>query len=308
MRLTWLASVVATALIAVMLLSVGGAAAKTPGWQFTDAFNDKIVDASHAADATHEKAFTGSPSTVGSGKFVAFYVELDNTGKSNISSVILTTDIAATNPMGNPVHIFDAEWTTPDGLPDPDGLARPCDAAPTAALYCDFGALNAGVTVKVKIVFQAPIAAGTQTFNFLANGNGNTPSDSGQTSHGDSLVGPASFTVSGSSEFDGGFVLDTNTTFSTDDTTLGKRNPQSSSVTTNELYYAATIEDSSSISGTDPCQASGVSCIGQWAKVTAPNPTSGPIKVVLLVYGKGIPGSVGPGDIVLYHVGGTDLE
>jgi hypothetical protein len=42
--------------------------------------------------------------------------------------------------------------------------------------------------------------------------------------------------------------------------------------------------------------------------VNAPNPAGDKIKVNLLILGKGIPGSVGPDDIVLYHLGGTNAE
>lgn len=274
--------VTVAAMLTFAIVSAGPAAAKPPGWGF-----DPIV---------------AVPGTVSPGRVAAFDVTIKNTGRSNISSILMTTDLAASSPLAVPAYISDATW---QGQPAPL-ITRPCGSPPyTAALSCSFGSLVAGATVSLRIAFPVPASAGTHSFNFVLTGNGNTPSDTGGTSHGDTKKGLASVSVSNDADFAGGFVLDTET-FSTVES-LTKQNPQSASLTTTQDFAAATIQESNSFSGTgSPCAT--VNCIGQWATVTAPNPQGGAIKVNLLIFGKGMPGSVGPEDIVLYHLGGTDLE
>jgi len=281
LRVTWLVTVMTTALLAVMLLSVGGSDAKTPGWGFS--------------------SVTVNPAPVGLGKLAEYSFTISNTGKSNISALNLKTDIAGS--LATPAWIEQVQF---------NGQATPTSACgpnpPTGPLNCNLRALNAGNSIDFKLIFRVPSSGGPYTFNFMANGNGNTPSDSGGTSHGDTLLRAATVNVSGSAEFDGGFTIGGGGTFGTTGT-LGKSNPQQSSVTTAQSFAATTIQDSAMYTGgTDPCAVNGSNCIGQWSRVTAPNDTSGPIKVVLLVYGKGLPGSVGPEDIVLLHLdnGGAD--
>jgi hypothetical protein len=277
-RNAWLASVVAAALMAVMLLSAGGTAAKTPGWGFS--------------------AVTVNPSPVGPGNLADYSFSITNSGNSNISALYLSTDIPVSSGLATPAWILEVTYN------GQSGPASPCGSnPPTGPLNCDLGALNAGNSIDFQIVFRVPSTSGTYTFNLVATGNGNTPSDSGGTSHGDTLKKAASVSVSGNDEYDAGFTLAGGGTFDTSGT-LGKNNPQQSSVTTSQAFAATTIEDSSSFtgSGTDPCSASGVTCIGQWTRVSAPNPDGGALKFVFLVYGKGIPGSVGPSDITLVHV------
>jgi hypothetical protein len=280
LRVTWLVTVMTTALLAVMLLSVSTGEAKTPGWGFS--------------------AVTVNPAPVGLGKLAQYSFTISNTGRSNISALILKTDIAA-GPLATPAWIQKVDFI---GQPD---LVAPCGAnPPTGPLNCNLGALNAGNSIDFQIIFRVPASGGTYAFNFMATGNGNTASDSGGTSHGDTLKGPASVSVSGNAEFDGGFTLGDGGTFGTNGT-LGKNNPQNSSVVTTQAFAATTIQDSATYTGgTDPCGS--LNCIGQWSKVSAPNPDNGPIKVVLLVYGKGLPGNVGPEDITLLHLdnGGFD--
>ncbi len=274
--------VTVAALLTFAIVSAGPAAARPPGWGF-----DPIV---------------AVPGTVSPSKLAAFDVRINNTGRSNISSVLMSTDLGSSNPLALPAYISDATW---QGQPAPL-IVRPCGSAPyTAALSCNFGSLVAGASVSLRIALPVPATAGTHSFNFLLTGNGNTPSDTGGTSHGDTKKGLASVSVSNSAEFAGGFVLDAET-FSTVES-LTRQNPQAASVTTTQDFAASTVQESNTYSGTgSPCAT--VNCIGQWATVNAPNPAGDKIKVNLLILGKGMPGSVGPEDIVLYHLGGTDLE
>jgi hypothetical protein len=297
-RMAWLASVVAASLLAVMLLSVGGVAAKTPGWQFIDGLTGiPITQPCPPAPSGCQPSFTGSPTTVSLGAYVAFDVEIKNTGTSNISALTLTTDIPASNPMGNPIAVFDAVWT------GQSGPLQPCaPVSSSVPLFCSFGALNAGSTVTVEIVFQAPTTAGSQAFNFLANGNGNTPSDSGGTSHGDTLKGPTSFTVSSSGDFKGGFQF-TSGTISTN-SNLSKKNDQSSSVTPPKDATAipVTVQDNGPAPTNDPCQT--LLCLGDWTYIQVGNHSSvGPIEVTLLIYGPSVPKGATLSNIGLWHDG-----
>jgi hypothetical protein len=287
-RLLWTASAVVTSMLAVMLLSVGGAIAKTPGWGFVDGFTGLNV--------TKSAPFTTSPAAVSADKYVAFDVSIVNSGKSNISSVILKTDIPHDNPTGNLAFAFAPTWDKQDPG------ATSCNAGADAPLSCDLGALNAGASVTIELVLKA--GSSSLSFNFTADGNGNTPSDSGGTSHGDSLLGPAKITVSGNADYAGGFVLDSTDTFSTDDG-LSKRNPQSSTAGTHDTGIAVTLSEGSSYpGGTDPiCNDHHTTCIGQWLDLHVGNSDAHPIKVVLLIYGKGLPGSLTADDINVWHDG-----
>ena len=284
-RLVWFASIVTTSLMALLVLSPVGTLAKPPGWGFD------YVNA--------------VPGAVSPGKAVAFDVKISNTGKSNISSVLMKTDLGELNPLAVPLYVSDATWT---GQPEPL-ITRPCGSPDyTTELSCDFGSLVAGATVSLRIAFPTPSTlppSSPYTFNFVLTGNGNTPSDTGGTSHGDTKKGLASVNLNTSSDFAGGFVLANTESFETG-TSLSRQNPQSTKITISQDYEAGTIQEQSSFSDGGLCQT--VTCIGQWAVVTAPNPSNALISGSLLIYGKNIPGSVTANDIFLYHLGGTDAE
>lgn len=276
-RPAWLASVSTLSFLAILVLSPVATQAKPPGWGFT--------------------SIVAVPGTVTPGRTVAFDVTITNGGKSNISSLLMATDLDADDPLAVPVYVGDAEWT---GQPSPLVL-RPCGDPPYAtALSCDFGSLVARASVKIRIAFDTPETGSSWSFNFGLTGNGNTPSDSG-TSHGDTKLGEASVNLSEDADYAGGFVIDAGESFSTSDT-LTKQNPQSARLVGSQDLAIATIQESSSVTGAGTlCRE--VNCIGQWATITAPNPDNARITGSLLVLGKGIPGSVGPEDIVLYHLG-----
>jgi hypothetical protein len=266
-------------MLAVMLLSVGGTSAKTPGW----AISTPVVN----------------PDPVGPGNYALYSFTISNTGasKSNISALYLKTDLADTDPLAVPGWIQKVQYN------GQTGPANPCGTNPPSGPFnCTLGALNYGSTIDFEIVFKVPATAGTYTFHLLATGNGNTPSDSGGTSHGDTLSKAASVTVSGSDEYDAGFTLGTGGTFDTTGT-LGRSNKQNSSVTTPQGFVATTIQDSDSFTGTgtDPCADNSGTCIGQWTRVISPNPDGGTLKFEFLIYGKGLPGSVTAADITIVH-------
>jgi hypothetical protein len=271
--------VTTAAVLTFAIMSAVPASAKPPGWGFTNV--------------------TAVPGSVTPGKAASYNVTVSNTGKSNISSVLMETDLGASNPLAVPLAVWDVQW---NGQPAPL-IAAPCGTAPfTTALSCDFGSLVAGASVSLKIAFTTPSTGSSWAFNFVLTGNGNTPSDTGGTSHGDTKKGLATVNLNSTADFAGGFVVDSDS-FSTV-ANLTRQNPQAATLSTTQNLQPATVQESNSYSGAgDLCST--VNCIGQWATIAAPNPDNDLIGGSLLIFGKGIPGSVGPEDIVLYHLDGT---
>jgi hypothetical protein len=269
-RLGRVATVVTAATFALMLIGVGTTFASPPGWQFVTPQNLSVQ--------------------VGPGRQAGWSFTITNGGSSNISKLYLNDSL-------NQAAVY---------VQDDRGG---CVAAPT--LFCSFGALNAGESINVLVVHTAPTTGGNFPITFQLNTSGSTFSDSKGRSHGDTLNlvfdggtnNQAVTVVNSSSEFDGGYVVSAGGTFSTG-TTLTKQNPQTSSVVAPINLSAVTIQDSASYSGTgDPCATFAISCIGQWTKLSAPTSTGTAIRVNLVILAKGIPGGVGPSDIVVYHDG-----
>lgn len=281
-RLTWFVSIVTTAMLAVMLLGVGGSQARTPGWTISAVAPDP------------------SSTAVKQGAAAAWLVTITNVGKSNVSLVKLTTDIKASSGLQTPLYISDATWH------NQTGPIRPCGSPPySGALNCNFGNIisnDPDAFVTLVIAMPTPSSGSSYAFNFKATGNGNTLSDGGN-SHGDTLLGFATVGLHDSSDpdFTGGFSLPGGDTFGTG-TSLSSGNPQSSSVKSPN-YFGINLTENSSFTdtGTNPCDAN--TCIGQWAHLNVGNGTEGPIKLTLLIRGNGIPGSISADDIGFYHTG-----
>lgn len=274
-RLGRLASISTSAALALMLLGVGTASATPPGWEF-------LTPANLAPE-------------VGTSRLAAWSFTIHNGGNSNISKLYLT------DSLGTEEYNVSADRAG-------------CVTAPV--LYCDFGALAAGASIFVRVVHTAPDAAGDFPVTFQLNGSGETYSDGKGKSHGDTKslyfdgVAGADHApvtvVRSSTEFDGGFAFTSGTIFSTTGA-LTRQNPQTSSVVAPISLSAVTIQDiAGSISG-DPCGTNGFDCIGQWTRLSAPTADNARIKVTLIIRGKGLPGSVGAEDIVVYHEGEDGL-
>ncbi|MGZ8514617.1 MAG: hypothetical protein ACXW4H_05400 [Candidatus Limnocylindrales bacterium] len=275
---TWqkLAGLMTGAVLALSVIGGGTALAKVPGWGFT---------------------IVATPLVVTPGSSAGFVVTISNTGKSNISALYLSTDMPASDPLSVPTYISTATYT------GQLGPATPCDPAGSGPLDCSFGNLVAGGTVTLTVALPTPLTGNTYAFNFLAFGNGNTPSDGG-TSHGDTLKGPASVGLSADKNFAGGFTVDT-TDLATN-TSLSKKNPQSSAVTPPSAFIPVTIQDGLATypgAGTDPCAT--LSCIGDWVKLNVNNGHSGPVKIVLVLYGPSVPNTATVDNINLLHEGVT---
>lgn len=267
-RIGRFATIFTAGIMALMLVGAGTAVAAPPGWEYRDAENLSVL--------------------VGDGRQAGWSFRIYNGGSSNISKLYLTDSLAQ-----------EAVFVRDD--------RNACVKAPV--LYCDFGALAAGASINVLVVHTAPSTAGGFPINFQLNGSGATYSDGDKgRSHGDTknlsfdgkAGNPPVTMVSTNSEFDGGFAVEAGVEYSTG-STVTKQNPQSSSVAAPISLSATTIQDLSGYGTGDPCGTNGFDCIGQWTRVNAPTAGGAKIKVTLLIRGQGLPGNVGPEDIVVYH-------
>lgn len=304
-RLRRLASVVSAALLGVMLLGAGSASASTPGWQFSPAIDTTL-----------------NPPTVGTGFNAAFIVNINNLGSSNISALYLSTDIPLTAANVTPTFIGNATWYNALNQVIA-GPTRPCGNAPySGPLNCSFGNLAAGNRVKLTIAFAAA-APGTNygtndatacvkvsdatkwTFHFTAFGNGNTPTDKGHTSHGDTLCGLASLKTSSDPNFAGGFTLDTSSFGTTG--TLGNGNKQKTTLYPPAGFIAATVEDGLSDTAFSCTIVACANRFGEWSRlsVNGGSPYDGGFKVQLLVLGSSVPGPAKTTNINVIHNDGT---
>lgn len=221
------------------------------------------------------------PPTVGANANAGYTVTIANNGPSNISSLFLVDDIAtAPSYVGTPTQ-------------------GSCNQ--TGALYCAFGTLNANQSVTVTVAYKV----GTSNFsvNFQGNTNGATFSDAGHHSHGDTLApNPVTTTtsVSNSQNFGGGFVV--GDTSVQDFQTVGKKNPQATSLVAPDTIIPATVEDgiTTGIACTDSHCAN---AFGEWSRINVNNgqPYGTAFKVTLLLWGGEVPGGVSTSNIVVLH-------
>lgn len=163
--------------------------------------------------------------TVKPGNNAAFVVTITNNGPSNISTLFL--DDSRTE---DPVLVETSQGT--------------CSAS--GGLLCSFGALGAGASVRVLVVYQTS-GSGTFAVTFEANANGATFADNnkkngkGGTSRGDSLRGSASVALNSNPNFGGGYVL--GSTSIANSTTLGTGNNQSTQLNGLSSRIYATVLD-----------------------------------------------------------------
>lgn len=186
-----------------------------------------IAPASSLASTPHWAGSAVSvPSKVSSGANTGYAVTITNNGPSNISALYLGTDIA-----DSPVYVY----------PPSQGS---CSAANVGSLTCSFGALKAGATVTLTVVYKTH---GSDPFavTFLASTTGNTTTDKGHTSHGDTLPLASSTALSNDPNFAGGFVIDGSPI------TTGGGDDQQTTVTPVGTGFGVTITEGSD--GTNPC-------------------------------------------------------
>ena len=165
------AALITSALLVLLVVAPVSVSAAPPGWRF---INTRELPPVVAPDANAGYSFT-----------------IHNNGRSNIAAVYLTTDIEQA-----PVYNWNQRGVV-------------CQTSPK--LLCALGALAPGGTIDVKVAYNTTGFTDTFDVTFLLNGTGNTDSDGGDTSHGDSEPQPFSTQILDNDNFDGGFNLgDTN--------------------------------------------------------------------------------------------------
>lgn len=219
------------------------------------------------------------PAAVGDGQLAGYSFTIANRGKSNISQLYLTDTVNAA-----------PQYFTAD--------RSGCVTSPN--LFCSFGALNPGQTIKVTIAYRVGTTDFSNQFRLDSTGD---PAG-GNNSHGDTLTMNVTTTVSTSQDFDGGFALD-DATYQTGGT-LGRRNKQATIVETTDNLIPVTVEDGISnyacLNTDTDCAAS---FIGEWSVLTVNGGATGaPIKVTIMIWGGSVPGGVTEDEIFLLHADG----
>jgi len=254
-----------------VLVASGSASAAAPNWEMTA---------------------VPVPDTVHNGSAVAYRVTITNRGPSNISSLYLQTSRADV-----PVYLVN------------DDSHAACASGTTARLYCAFGALLPGDPVTITVGYATPASGASFNPGFLANTTGASPNDKKNASHGDSLspVNDPTTDLRSDKNFAGGFALTISGVGT--DTTLGKNNVQSTSVTPPQAHVPVTTEDGLkeiNSQNTFNCPASycgSKSPFGEWSKVNVDDGAqqSAFFPITIMIYGKSVPTSVSIGDIALIH-------
>jgi hypothetical protein len=227
-----------------------------------------------------------TPSTVSSGDTAGFLVTFVNGGSSNISQLFMN--------MATPSGATFVETITPPTV----NCAPPIGTTP---LMCSYGAVNAGQTVALTVVYTTPGTTGPLTATANWNTTGSTGSDRGNNSHGDTLSKTGTVVLSTNKDFGGRFVDTATQTTISNDPNLGSKNKQSTSLTVNQTKLAVTVQDGfvpACISGSTICHPE--SFFGQASDLGVANGQvfATPFKVVLTLYHPGIAASDVQG---IYH-------
>jgi len=264
MKIAWLATVVTTAMLAVMLLSVGSAAAKTPaGWGLTAS---GIVD------------------QISPGATQGYTVNVSNTGPSSISKLYLTTLDTSGGGAGTAIS------------PVYSSLVG-CDTGVDQG--CSLGAFPVGRTLSFTLAYTA--AAGDAPFKVLFSINTTGFVLGTNSSHGDSLSFPTSTPVNASKDFAGGWTLGTDDITTTG--TLGRGNVQNTTVSPPKVHIPVTVDDSGAVTFDCGTSTTCTNAFGVWTKLTVESGGPEPaFQVTLLLYGKSVPNGVNTSDIKVYHV------
>lgn len=249
-------------------LGAGSASAANPSWNVT---------------------FQKLPAVVKAGNDAGWSVTVKNNGPSNINELNVSIDSTSTTAASS--YLSDLVLST--------GGTESCSTA-SGVTTCNVGTLPAQATVTFTVAFQVPEGYAGSTFNLtigLRAGTGDTPSDGGGNSRGDSIMFSSNVQVSSSANFDGGFVVDESVYGTTGD--LRRQNKQNSTVEVSDTLLPVTVADGGTVSGSctiDECAGA----FGEWTGIDIPS-HDGLIKVTLFVWGGAVPGGVSADEIYVLH-------
>ena len=233
------------------------------------------------------------PAKVHNGADAGYRITITNNGTSNVSQLTL-------NGTDSPTFV---------GGPNAGSCSQP-----GVPLTCSFGSL-AGVnqaprnSVRIIVSYKTPATGSSLSEAWVASTTGFSTNDGG-TSHGDTLPMAATTTLTGDTNFGGGFDKDKSTVGN--DGSLGLNNTQSTQVTPPVVGVIATVEDGSGVSFTCAPTICTKTFFGEWSRVTVdsgeaffdngvpPKPVLFPVS--LLVFGKSLPSGVNANSIQLVHV------
>jgi len=263
-RLGRLATVITAGAMALLLLGVGGAVAKTPsGWSIS---------------------VTKLPATVKAGNNAGYDVTIRNVGPSNVNAVTFTI-VPKDTPNATPAYF--------------SGLTPFYTCTTSGQVVCDIGTMAAGTVITLRVAYAVPTtSSGTFDVSFeLKAGSGYVPGNN--QSRGDAYANLVKTSLSSSANFDGGFTVDSDGTFQTTGN-LGRNNKQVTSLDTSDLYIPVTVTDGVA---DYPCNLC-TNLVGEWSILDVNNGNSGPIKVTLLIWGGSVPGGVSADELYLVHANG----
>jgi hypothetical protein len=224
------ASVLTSALLALMLLGPSAALAATPDLSPT---------------------FSVIPTTVKNGDYVAFRASIRNDDTSTVSQLFLV------ELLRDPSLTLLTPITTSQGTCDTTG----------ATFMCTLGQLKPHRTATVTAVFQTPLTgtSATESLEFNTTGLG---SGGGDNSHGDSWPsGPMTVALSTSDDFGGRYVLNSNLTIVENSQALSNANPHSTRAYAPTTGIGVTVEDIDCTTSTDPICDGFTTGFGQVSKV-----------------------------------------
>jgi hypothetical protein len=233
-----------------------------------------------------------SPSTLGDTNYVLFDVTFTNTRSSSLQQVTLT-DESLTDP--DPVFAGLVEGPTVGG--DDQGT---CEAGVTE-LRCVIGTVDAGESVKLKVVYEVPITTVNKIeINFVFKSTG-APGSDPSTSHGDDY--PVTGTINfDSSDYAGTYLFDASDLIVASNQALTKRgNPQSTEATGPLPGFPLTVEE---VDGTYTCPAN-ETCFGQWSVVSVNNGDKYAPGFFVVIGYDSVPGNAN--DVEFVHLVGPGL-
>lgn len=179
---------------------------------------------------------------------VAFDVSFKNISKSNLSQLFLSSTTADATPAGG--SLVDIE------IPRQGS----CDST-GGNVHCTLGAVAAGATATVRVVYTTPDVKGTFTVPFLFSAPG-IAGDPGGNSHGDDYPVDAKVVMDDGKDFAGAYALDGQ--IITDSQALhATRNPQFTQVTAPAAAIGVTVGEA-----TFGCPLSLGTCFGQWSVIS----------------------------------------
>jgi hypothetical protein len=270
-RIGRLFGILAAAVLILTAVGFGTATARTPNW---------TIDVVRL------------PTSVAGGNDAGYFATVKNNGPSNINALTLTVTPAST-PNATPSYFSGLAWS----------VGGPGSCTATGKLVCTLGTVNAGVSISFTVAYGVPAnQSGSFDVEFsLKAATGDTGSDHGGTSRGDSFSKVAKTGVSSNANVDGGFVV--GDTAYADNQSVGRNNKQATSLTSPETLIPVTIEDGIT-TGVNCTGAACAGVFGEWSKMSVANGKTygAPFKVTLLVWGGAVPGGTKVEDVKFVHV------